>query len=420
MKTGLLIIASEILDGKILDLNTKFLAEYLYQNSLHLELTITVKDEQETIQKALGNLFDRCDLIITSGGLGPTQDDLTKECVAQFLERKISYSLEAQKVAEQNYARFNRPFPGREHLYSELPDGFIALNNPVGYAPGYFATHAQNHTEKKLICAPGVPREFKAMLEEHLPRLVLDQLLKTKFSENLVFRTKGIPEEKIFFELDKNLWNSLSEFGSVSSLPVLYGVDIGVKIHSETKKELEIIKSRVNSAIKSSPVFEHIWHMGPESVEELIIKIANQKNITFGFAESCTGGLCSHRITNVSGSSQAFLGSVISYSEKVKENLLHVLSETIESFGVVSESVAKEMAIGAQESLGADIGVSVTGIAGPSGGTLEKPVGSVSLGIAHRGLVKTMSYEFKGDRELLKNRFAQVVLFHLLDELRSI
>lgn len=415
MKVGLLIIATEVLDGKITDLNTRFLAEFLRWNHLELGMSLTVKDDPEAIKAALKGLIEANDLIITSGGLGPTKDDITKQTLANFLGKSIVYSEEALNCAAGNYKKYERPYPGKEHGYSYLPEGFVPLNNSTGFAPGLFA----KHTDKFIFSAPGVPKEFKSMIEDHLLSLISSKLDKDSFIETLSIRTKKVPEEKIFSEVDPDLWDKLSQFGEVSSLPILFGVDIGVKIKAQTRAELENKRDEVYKIIDNSPVIEHVWHRGLESLEEIIISIANKKNIKFGFAESCTGGLCSHRITNVPGSSVSFLGAVVSYAESVKASVLDVAPKTLEVHGAVSIHTASEMAQGLAQKLKVDIAISVTGFAGPLGGTVENPIGTVCIGTCVRGKTHAEKFRFHGDREQLKNRFAQVALMTLLEKMEE-
>ncbi len=360
-------------------------------------------------------MFDQCDLIITSGGMGPTQDDITKDSIAKYLGRKISYSEASEKIAVHNYSKYDRPFPGKDHGYCFLPDGFLPLNNSTGFAPGLF-------TEEKgkfLLCAPGVPREFNSMLADHLPSLVFSKNKNVTFIDHVIARTRRVPEEKIFSEIDKTLWDKLSVYGDVSSLPIILGVDIGVKIRGATEAELDQKKKAVKAIFDSSPVKDIIWHFGSESLEQLIIDKANRKNIKFGFAESCTGGLCSHRVTQISGSSSSFMGSVISYDEVVKLEQLNVSEKTLSTNGVVSVAVAEEMAKGLVKALHLDIGISTTGFAGPTGGTNDKPVGTVCIGVATERNTTAIQYRFFGDREQLKNRFAQAALLLLLEEVEK-
>lgn len=416
MKIGLLIIGNEILEGKISDANTRQLSLFLREHHLELQTSLTVTDQEGAIHLGLKTLFSTCDVVVTSGGLGPTKDDLTKEAIASFLGRKISYSDDAYTVASQNYARFNRPFAGKEHGYCFLPEGFLALNNTTGFAPGLFA----EHSGKYLICGAGVPKEFKSLLEDHFLNLILNKFPRSsELIESITVRTKKIPEEKIFGEVDVTLWDQLSRLGNVSSLPNTMGVDIGVKLKAANAQELAEKKQKVLAIFNNSAVKPSIWQIGNLSLEEYIVQMANKKNITFGFAESCTGGLCSHRITNVSGSSQTFLGSIVSYTESVKHKMLNVEAATLKTHGAVSIQTAGEMSSGLSQQLKAKIAISTTGIAGPTGGTPEKPVGTVCFGVTNNGKTQTHSAHFPGDREQLKLRFSQAALFYLLEELEK-
>lgn len=416
MKAGFLIIASEVLNGKISDVNNQALARFLRTFSVDIEKTVIVKDSTPAIHKALRDLLEECDFVITSGGLGPTKDDLTKEALGTFFGKKSVFSEEAMSVAEKNYKKFERPFAGKEHGYCFLPEGFVALNNPTGFAPGLF----YEDKGKAILCGPGVPREFRGILEEHLEKYILS---KTK-SENqfrlVNIRTKRIPEEKIFGEVDKTLWDKLEAFGEVSSLPNYLGVDVGVKVFGRSKAELDNKEKEIISIIDHSPLKPAVWHIGLESIEEIVLTEARKLDLTFGFAESATGGLCAHRITSIAGSSASFMGSVVSYDNSVKENLLGVSSSTLEAHTAVSLETAKEMAEGAREKLKVDIAVSVSGIAGPGGGTTEKPVGFVCVAVSSK--LGTEGFEAKlfGDREQLKFRFSQQVLMTLIETMEKI
>ena len=417
MKVGLLIIGNEVLEGKISDANTRHLSQFLRSHHLELKLSLTVSDEEESIHTGLKTLFSLCDVVITSGGLGPTRDDITKESIASYFGKQIQFSQGAFEVAQNNYQRFNRPFAGKEHGYCFLPEGFIALDNSTGFAPGLYT----ENNGKYLLCGPGVPKEFKSLLEDHfLFRIEGKFPNSNQLIESVTARTKRVPEEKIFSEVDPDLWDKLCAYGTVSSLPNVMGVDIGVKIKAASLEELEEKKQKILAILKASPVNEHIWQIGNLSLEESIVALANKKGITYGFAESCTGGLCSHRITNVSGSSKTFVGSIISYAESVKQKLLNVESSTLKNHSDVSIQTAGEMSSGAAQQLRTKIAVSITGIAGPGGGTPEKPVGTVCFGITINGRTHTHTAQFPGDREQLKLRFSQAALYYLLEELEKI
>jgi nicotinamide-nucleotide amidase len=406
MRIGMLIIGTELLQGKITDANTVWMAQYLRPWNLRLHMTLTVPDDHDAIQAALTMLSQHCDGVICSGGLGPTADDITKTSIGVFFGKTLGANTQARSIAEKNYARFERIL-APDHGYGYLPADFEALNNPSGFAPGLW------YEEKQccLLAAPGVPKEFRDMISEAFPLKLAPKILTTQKLRLLNFRTRGVPEEKIFQELAPGLWERLAAFGNVSSLPHVLGVDIGVTVED---KHVDAIQNIVHQ----SPLAPHVWHEGFESLEELIVQKASALGITFGFAESCTGGLCSHRMTNVAGSSQVFWGSVVSYDNSIKVNLLHVKETTLAKYGAVSEATACEMAKGAQQALKTTLAISLTGIAGPGGGSTEKPVGTVWVGIATESGVGAKKFEFRGDRETLKLRFSQIALYTLLDHLK--
>ena len=413
MKIGFLIIGSEVLDGKITDLNTKILADFLRHQHLEINEAFTIRDHKDAIEKSLQSLFENNDLIITSGGLGPTKDDLTKECVGHYLGRKLILSPEAIEVSKENYQRFGKIFPGQDHGYAYLPEGFYPLSNATGFAPGFYT----KHQDKFLFSAPGVPREFKSMLTDHLMKIIAEKTDNRVLLKHIIVRTKNVPEEKIFQEVDTSLWEKLEKFGEVSSLPILMGVDIGVKINAKTQEELARKETEIDSIFKSSPLSKNVWNYGPESIEEKIVALSNQKKIKFGFAESATGGLCSHRMTSTSGSGKSFMGSIVSYDEIIKINLLGVKEKTIEEFSDVSPQTAQEMAEGLLNKFNLDIAISITGWAGPTGGSDKFPIGSVCIGRAIKNQKTTSEiFHLTGDRETLKLRFSQVALYALLYE----
>ncbi len=416
MNIGFLIIASEVLDGKITDLNTSIFANFLRSHHLEINKAMSVRDRAEDIQQGLTQLFADCDVIVTSGGLGPTRDDITKETLGNFLGRKLALSPAAIKVSEENYQRFSRTFPGAEHGYAYLPEGFVPLSNATGFAPGLFATHEG----RILLSGPGVPREFQSILEDHLSPILKNHRNSQEVLGHFIVRTKNVPEERIFSQVDPELWDQLEAFGEVSSLPILMGVDIGVKLRASTALELDQKSIELRRIIEHSPLRPHIWGFGRESLEERIVVRAREKGLRFGFAESATGGLCSHRITGVPGSSQCFQGTVVCYNEKVKESILGVSPETLSRYSAVSAEAAREMATGLGQILKLDIAVAVTGYAGPDCGSDGTPVGTVFIARAVRGTLKVEVHQLRGDRDVLKQRFSQAALYSLLEEVENL
>ena len=415
MKVSLLVIGNEILNGKTTDANTRFLAEYLMKNHLEFHSVLTVRDNEADIHAGLDSLLAQSEIIVTSGGLGPTKDDITKGALATYLKREIVYSKESEEIAIKSYLRLNRVWPGSEHEYAKLPVGFTALSNSIGFAPSFFVEEQGG----LILSGPGVPREFQAIIEDHLLKISNHRRKTQVHYEYITVRTQKVPEEKIFTEVDPELWDKLSQYGDVSSLPAFMGVDICVKIVTPSKEETASQTKKVLDVFRNSPVHQHVWHYGPESIEEVILTKTREKKITFGFAESATGGLISHRITGISGASASFMGSVVCYDSGVKIKTLGVNPQTILDKGVVSSETAQEMAQGLREKLAVDIAISITGIAGPLGGTIEKPVGTVWIGVASKNNSSTEHFKLFGDRDQLKTRFAQVALLRLLKEVEN-
>lgn len=417
MNVELIIIASEILNGKILDLNTQWLAQFLLKNGIKLKLVTTIEDDPNEMYSAFKNAYERSDTVITSGGLGPTKDDLTKNIFSKFFNLKISRSQMAYDVVLKNYERFNREFIEEKSDYANVPELAVVYNNPSGMAPGlsYFLN------QKYFAILPGVPNEFQSMFEfeifPHIQKLFFKQ---NKFYKLVTVKTKMLPESKIFSEIALGLWEKLEGYGQVSSLPHILGVDIGVQISADSESELKNKEEDVLNTILMTPLKNHIWHIGNLSLEEVIIKEATEKKITIGTAESCTGGLVSSRLTNISNSSAVFIGGIVSYSNQLKITLLNVLDTTLNKFGAVSKETVMEMSSGAKEKLGVNIAISLSGIAGPTGGTKEKPVGTLCLGwISKDNQPKAETFNLAGDRVKLKERFSQIALYKLLEEIRN-
>jgi nicotinamide-nucleotide amidase len=228
----------------------------------------------------------------------------------------------------------------------------------------------------------------------------------------------GVAEEKIFFELCPTLWSDLEKFGKVSSLPHTIGIDIVVSYHGDLsghkKTEEEIKKLIQNSALAT-----HVWQYGNRAVNEMVLELATALKSTFSFAESCTGGLVASKMTDLSGSSAVFMGGAVTYANEAKINLLGVKFETLENFGAVSIEVATEMAIGALQKFKTDYAVSISGIAGPTGGSIDKPVGTVVIGFATKNKSGARKFLFPGDRIRRKERFSDMALLTLLELMKG-
>jgi nicotinamide-nucleotide amidase len=412
MNIELICIGDELLSGRTQDKNGPWLARFLEIQGHPLMRITTIHDDYQEISKALNDAFSRSSVIILSGGLGPTKDDLTKNALASFFKVDLVEDTKAKIIAETNYLRRGKKFIGESNFYNLLPQGFIACNNPKGLAPGLIKLGPS----KILMAAPGVPWEFAAMVEEEFIPLLNKSFGKDKkILGKMTIRTQGAPEELIFFKLAPNLWEKLSLYGKVASLPHIQGVDI--VISKIDKSKFKNFQKEIKNLVQKTELAPFIWQYGDTSLEEMILKLAKKKKLTIGLAESASGGLISHRLTNIPGCSEQYMGSVISYSNQAKVKILGVRPQTLKKNGAVSVECAREMAVGAQKALSAKLTISVTGIAGPTGGSKKKPVGMVCIGWAKGKKSGAESFLFKGDRETLKVQFTQKALFIMLKTL---
>ena len=415
MNIHLILIGNELLNGKIQDKNAAWLASFTHENHFKLDQVHIVPDDEQMFKETLKAATKSADIVLTSGGLGPTQDDLTKKMMAKFFDKTIAFSESSLSITQNHYSRYQREYQQDKFDYHNIPKDFIPFHNPVGFAPGLGYYFDKN---KFIASAPGVPSEFRSMVEEVIfPYLKEKLTFDTLLQKHVTIKTWKVPESKIFMKMAPGLWERLSEIGQVSSLPHLGGVDIGVEIKAETWEEIKIKEKQIISLINETEVKDHVWNIGSESLEEVIVQKAISKNLKIGFAESCTGGLCASRITDISGSSAVFWGSIVSYSNEVKMKALGVSEQTLKDHGAVSLETAKEMATGALKNMNLDIAITTTGIAGPGGGSIEKPVGTVGIGVATKTNASSEVFQFQGNREQLKFRFSQVALFKLLEEI---
>jgi nicotinamide-nucleotide amidase len=420
LNVSMIVIGDEILNGRTSDLNGRWLSTFLFQKGLNFKTLRFIHDDEEEMKKALSDSLKESDIVITSGGIGPTLDDKTKKTLAQYFQKKIIERDDVAQIVIENYRQFKREWTPSHNHYHYFPEDFIATKNPLGLAPGlvYFSDSLEDES-KLIMSAPGVPREFMDMVAmEFLP--LMGHFFPNRFKENFqtVIRTKGVPEEKIFFELCPTLWTELEHFGKVSSLPHTIGIDIVISYHGDSllhQKKQEQIKS----LIEKSALGEHVWQYGNKALNELVFDYALKHRFTFSLAESCTGGLMSSKITDLAGASDVFLGAVVSYTNTVKEQILHVNPLTIQQFGVVSPEVAIEMAKGAREQFKSDFAVSLTGLAGPSGGTNECPLGSVVIGYCSQHKKGAKTFHFPGDRMRRKERFSEMALLVLWELMRE-
>jgi nicotinamide-nucleotide amidase len=412
VKIGLIIIGDELLSGSTQDCNMLYLGEKLRSLGLKLETCRVINDDCEVIQKTFNECLNLFDITICSGGLGPTIDDKTKMALANFLHTELEDNPEARALALKHYERRSLNWFPELNNYHMIPRGVSPYFNPKGLAPGLHLNRTESSSE--LLCAPGVPKEFQCMVDHFLSNHPKSQHHNER--QYFSIRTAGIPEEQIFNKKAPTLWAALSQFGNVSSYPRMTGIDIVINDINLSKQKL---KETLERLPELDPIREHIWHLGNGVIQEIVINFSIKNNITLSTAESCTGGLMAHFLTEVSGSSAAFWGSVVSYDNSVKKNLLNVSQSALSEHGAVSTEVAKQMASGVRAQMKTTYALSTSGVAGPLGATLDKPVGSVAIGIHGPNGVSAKLYHIPPifDRDEMKKRFATRALVSLYKQM---
>jgi nicotinamide-nucleotide amidase len=370
-----------------------------------------VSDEADAIAQAVREALDRTGAVITTGGLGPTSDDLTKPAIARIFGREMRLDEEIASALEKRWrARFpNGTFPKTNRSQAEVPDGARILTNRHGSAPGIWL---EDERGRWVAMMPGVPREMRGMLaEELLPAI------KSRFpdSQSAVIsqtvRTTGFAESAIAEVLGADFLARLGDdFKSLSLayLPGVAGVDLRVTARGMSKELAERLVSQAVLKLREQ-VSAYVYGEGEDDLASVVIGRCRDLGLKLAVAESCTGGLIGERITNIPGASDIFVGGVIAYDNAVKLDLLDVSAKTLERSGAVSEEVALEMAAGVKKRMKADVGISVTGIAGPGGETPEKPIGLVWIAVDASD-TKARRFHLIGDRAEIRQRAAQAAL----------
>ena len=412
MIAEIITIGDEILIGQIVDTNSAWMAQKLNLAGIRIKQITSVSDDRQHILDTLHQASQRADLILITGGLGPTKDDITKKTLAEYFQTGLRTDTDALENVERIFARHKVPVSDINKKQAEVLENCTTLLNMNGTAPGMWI----ENNNKIYISMPGVPFEMMYMMEE----LVIPKI-KERFKLPNIYHhtilTVGIGES-LLAEKISDIEDSLPKHIKLAYLPKLGMVRLrlsssgpdAAKLNLETlsysKKILDLISEFV--VIESDIV-----------LEKVILDLMESKGLTLSTAESCTGGYISHLITQHPGSSKVFVGGAVSYSNQVKKIMLGVLDQTLSDFGAVSEETVKEMAIGAKSEYRSDYSISVSGIAGPDGGSTEKPVGTVWIAVA--GKTKTISKKFNFGNKRIQNIerasiSALTLLFKLLKE----
>jgi nicotinamide-nucleotide amidase len=408
----LLATGDEIRSGALIDSNSAYIAERLEDAGVEIIRHQCVGDSEAEIVAVLGEIGNRAEISVVTGGLGPTEDDLTTKAAALAAGVPLVLNVMALKEIEEFFKSRQRWMSESNKKQAFLPEGSILLSNPIGTAPGF--SLVIGHC--RFFFLPGVPTEMKRMLEDHVLPFVLKQSgIDRTSSIKKTITTFGLTEAATGEQLsDLNQMFPEVRLGLRAKFP-----EIQVKLYAYGKDHNKLAEQMESAADwVSGRLGRHIVSLKGDPMEVVVGNLLRARRETLAVAESCTGGLISHRITNVSGSSEYFILAGVVYSNSSKIDLLGVSPETLERFGAVHEETAKEMALGVRRISGSTFGLAVTGIAGPDGGTSEKPVGTVCIGIASLNSIigKTLRFAF-GDRIMNKRMFSQSALNMLRLEL---
>lgn len=394
MKVAVILVGTELLNGQMVDTNSIYIAEELNKYGMEMEFKIVVRDIKEEIYKTIDYCKKNVDLIIMSGGLGPTIDDITKEVIAQYLQKPLIVDSDELEELKEKFIRGGYTFNSANIKEVEKPEGSVTFKNDVGMAPAVYIDG--------IVAFPGVPKELYNMLPKFLKWYVKE---KNLISDEIYIKdliTYGMPESVI----DESVREFFTEEGIYYEFLVKdYGILIRLQSKMSNKNKVEKIIKKIYNKIGN-----FVFGEDEDRLESKVVELLKEKNLTISTAESCTGGMLASKLIDVAGVSEIFKEGIVSYSNEAKMKFLGVKKETLERYGAVSEETAKEMVMGLQT----DIGLATTGIAGPDGGSEEKPVGLVYMGIKIKDKIYVEKRVFKGDRNKVRERTVSHTLFTLI------
>jgi nicotinamide-nucleotide amidase len=402
MDAEIIAVGSELLTPLYQDTNSLFLTERLNSLGIEVRFKTVVGDRVDDLATALREALSRSPLVILSGGLGPTEDDVTRGVVSEVLRRPLREVPEIRRQIQERLARFGRPMAENNLRQAMVPEGAVWLENNNGTAPGIWIEDDHN----VVVLLPGPPGELEAMFDAAcMPRLArasAGQKIKTR-----VYKVVGLPES----EVDKRVATICRAYQNPTTtlLAKPGGIEIHLRARAATEQEAEARLAELGDQVELA-LGEYIFSMHGESLEEVVGMYLVMRQKTVAVAESCSGGLLAERLTHHSGSSNFFLGGAICYSNALKTRLAGVPTTLIEQHGAVSQPVAQAMAEGIRARTGASLGVGITGIAGPTGGSPEKPVGLIFIALADERGTQVREFRFPGNRQRVRLWATQMAL----------
>jgi nicotinamide-nucleotide amidase len=402
MKAEIIAVGSELLTAYRLDTNSLFLTDRLNRLGIEVVRKVVVGDDVGQLREAFREALSRVELVISIGGLGPTADDLTRESVAELLGRQLVRDERVLSGIQERFRRLGRQMAEVNVRQAMVPEGAVVLDNTRGTAPGLWIEAGGNI----IILLPGPPRELEAMFTEQVePRLASRAGNVRLFAREL--RVAGMPES----DVEQRIAPIYTRYPAAQTtlLAVPGEIQIHLRVWSAEEAAADTLLDEMVEQIAQA-LGECVFSTRGESLEEVVADRLTANNATLAVAESCTGGLVAERLTTVPGSSTFFLGGVVCYSNDIKSAWVDVPAELIESRGAVSSEVACALAEGIRRRAGATLGLGVTGIAGPGGGSAEKPVGMVHIALSDGAQTRERTFRFLGDRERIRFQTSQMAL----------
>jgi nicotinamide-nucleotide amidase len=406
---------SELMLGRVLNTHQQWLCRRLADLGHVVTRQVAIADAGGEIQNAVREALGRADLVITTGGLGPTSDDLTRELIAELLGKKLIENKNVLAHIENFFAQRGRPRPAKTDVETFVPEGAEVFLNATGTAPGLameIESKAQSPKSKVkwLVMLPGPPRELRPMFDTFVVPLIQREFAGEIFICRTLLTT-GIGESRVQEFIEADLQPLVQRGLEIGYCARPGAVDVRLTAGGAGAEKIV----REGEAVVQRILGANTFGFDDDEIENVVVRLLTAEKKTLALAESCTGGILAHRVTNVPGASEIFPGGVVSYANSAKENFLGVRAETLQQHGAVSEAVAKEMALGAREKFGSDFAVAITGIAGPGGGTKEKPVGTVFIALASAAGAEVKQFLNVWDRETFK----QVTATQALELLRT-
>ncbi|MBU3197642.1 competence/damage-inducible protein A [Clostridium algidicarnis] len=412
MKAEIIAVGTELLLGDILNTNAQFLSKELAILGIEVYHQTVIGDNGERLLEAFDEAFKRCDVVITSGGLGPTKDDITKEMAAKYFGKELTLNEEELKNIEKYFNKTGKKMTENNRKQAYFPKDDIILKNNNGTAPGAIM---KGENGGVIIVLPGPPKELIPMFKESVVPYLRNTTDSTLYSK--VLRLFGIGESTMEDEIKDILESQTNPTVApyAKELDLILRITSKAKNEEEAKKLIEPLEKQIRQRLP-----QYIYGENDDTLESVVGEKLIKENLTISSAESCTGGMLSARLINVPSISKVFIEGAVTYSNQAKVSRLSVKKETLEKYGAVSKETAIEMAEGIAKTANTDIGISTTGIAGPDGGTNEKPVGLVYIGLYIKGNTLVKELNIKGNREKIRTRATIEALNFLRIELNKL